>query len=65
MCAHVLVGALPAPIFPVSYGYEGLEVSSLQAVLQQLLGRIDVLWDPLHALVQNPRALADLALGGM
>lgn len=57
------VRALPAPVFPVSYGYEGLQVSSLQAVLQQLLGRVHVLRDALHTLVQHPRALADLALG--
>lgn len=57
--------ALPAPVFPVSDGYEGLKVSSLQAVLQQLLGCIDVLGHALHALVQHPRTLADLALGGL
>lgn len=55
----------PAAVFPVSYRYEGLQVGSLQAVLQQLFGRVDVLGDPLHALVQHPRALADLALCGM
>lgn len=62
-CAHTLARALPAPVFPVSYGDEGLKVGSLQAVLQQLLGRVHVLRDALHALVQHPRALADLALG--
>lgn len=55
--------AAPAPIFPVSDGDEGLQVCSLQAVLQQLLCSVDVLRDALHALVQHPRALADLALG--
>lgn len=54
--------APPAPVFPVSDGDEGLEVRSLQTVLQQLLGRVDVLRDALHTLVQHPRALADLAL---
>lgn len=54
--------APPAPVFPVSDGDEGLEVRSLQTVLQQLLGGVDVLRDALHTLVQHPRALADLAL---
>lgn len=54
--------APPAPVFPVPYGDEGLEVCSLQTVLQQLLGGVDILWDALHTLVQHPRALADLAL---
>lgn len=62
-CAHTLACALPAPVFPVSDGDEGLKVGSLQAILQQLLGRVHVLGDALHALVQHPRALADLALG--
>lgn len=52
--AHVFVNVLPAPVFPVSYGYEGLKVSPFQAVLQQLLGRINVLWDTLHTFVQHP-----------
>lgn len=54
--------APPAPVFPVPYGDEGLEVCPLQTVLQQLLGSVDVLRDALHTLVQHPRALADLAL---
>lgn len=54
--------AAPAPVFPVSDGDEGLQVCSLQAVLQQLLCSVHVLRDALHALVQHPRALADLAL---
>lgn len=64
-CVYVLVYALPAPVFPISYGYKGLEVSSLQAVLQQLLGRVNILRDTLDTLVQHPWALADLALGVM
>lgn len=51
---RVFVHDPPAPIFPVSYRYEGLEVGALQAVLQQLLGGVDVLWDALRALVQHP-----------
>lgn len=54
MCVYVLVDALPAPVFPISYGNEGLKVGSLQAVLQQLLGCIDILRDALHTLVQHP-----------
>lgn len=54
--------APPAPVFPVPYGDQGLQVCSLQTVLQQLLGGVDVLRDALHTLVQHPRALADLAL---
>lgn len=54
--------APPAPVLPVPYGDEGLQVRPLQAVLQQLLGGVDVLRDALHTLVQHPRALADLAL---
>lgn len=50
----VFLHALPAPIFSVSYGYEGLKVSSLQAILQQLLGCINILRDALHTLVQHP-----------
>lgn len=60
----MILYAAPAPVFPVSNGNEGLQVCSLQAILQQLLCSIDVLRDALHALVQHPRALADLALGG-
>lgn len=55
--------AAPAPVLTVSYGDKGLQVCSLQAILQQLLCGVDVLRDALHALVQHPRALADLALG--
>lgn len=55
---------LPASILSVSYGYERLEVGSLQAILKQLLGCIDILWDTFHTLVQYPWALADLALDG-
>lgn len=54
---HVIVHPqhpLPAPIFAVSYGYEGLEVRSLQTVLQQLLGSVDVLWYTFYTLVQYP-----------
>lgn len=60
----ICIGPLcpPAPVFPVPYGNEGLEVGSLQTVLQQLLGGVDVLRDALHTFVQHPRALADLAL---
>lgn len=53
----------PARVLTVPYGDEGLQIRPLQAVLQQLLGGVDVLRDALHALVQHPRALADLALG--
>lgn len=59
-----LGGASPAPVLPVPDGDERLQVSALQAVLQQLLGRVHVLGHTLHALVQHPRALADLTLGG-
>lgn len=55
--------AAPAPVLTVPYGDEGLQICSLKAVLQQLLGGVDVLRDALHALVQHPRAFADLALG--
>lgn len=57
-----VVGAPPARVLSVAYGDEGLEVGTLQPVLQQLLGGVDVLRNALHALVQHPGALADLAL---
>lgn len=62
---YVLVRFPPAPILSVSYGYEGLEVSSLQAILQQFLGCINILRDTLYTLVQHPRALVDLALNAI
>lgn len=55
--------AAPAPVVTFSNGDESLQVCSLKAVLQQLLRGVDVLRDALHALVQHPRALPDLALG--
>lgn len=64
MCHTQMDAASPAPILPVTDGDERLQVRALQAVLQQLLGRVHVLGHALHALVQHPRALADLALGG-
>lgn len=51
---HLLVRAPPAAILSVSYGYERLEAGSLQTILKQLLGCVDILWDAFHTLMQYP-----------
>lgn len=53
---------LPSSILSVAYGYESLEICPPQAILQQLLHGIYVLWHSLQALVQNPGTLADFTL---